>query len=401
MERFGVNRVSKIILFLLGGLLLCANSWGGTLMRVTAGHIHSISADSRFFGRLGNYGPGDYTAHSDAYVYDRETGITELVSISDTGIQAESDVNSISISGDGRYAAFNTWGSLDPGDTNGKSDIYVYDRENNHIQRVSVSSSGELGNDNSYNPHLSADGRFVIFDSIATNLAVGGSYWKTLIHDRKTGETTLATTASSSTNSINTDGRMAAFRVNGANGAKHQIFFSDRETGVATIASVSTSGSPANNHAYDPHLSGNGRFVVFESQATNLLDMDTNGQTYDVFVRDLEKGTTEIISLASDGTQGNNWSRFASISPDGRYVAFVSLAALVPEDNNSEMDVYVRDRETGTTKLISADADGIARGGDNPRFTADGRVISFSTAYGYDPTDTNGAYDIYLNYTCP
>jgi Tol biopolymer transport system component len=171
-------------------------------------------------------------------------------------------------------------------------DIFVRDRQNGTTERVSVSSDGSEGNWSSFNPTISADGRYVAFSSVASNL------------------------------------------VNGDTNESDDIFVHDRQTDATVRVSVSTNGTQGNSNSMYPSISEDGRFVAFESIANNLVSGDTNG-SWDVFVYDRQTATTQRISVSSDGAQGNNWSEDASISANGRYVAFMSLANnLVSGDTN-------------------------------------------------------------------
>src|SRR5581483_8861709 len=143
-----------------------------------------------------------------------------------------------------------------------------------------------------------------------------------------------------------------------------------------TRVNVSSSGTQANNDShYRPSLSADGRYVTFQSTASNLVAGDTNSAD-DIFLRDTQTGTTTRISVNSGGTQGNNDSLFPSISADGRYVAFDSLATnLVAGDTNGSSDVFVRDTQTRTTTRISVSSGGTEGKVDSYRLSisADGR----------------------------
>src|SRR5438132_985845 len=210
--------------------------------------------------------------------------------------------------------------------------------------RVSVASDGTEGNDVSLGSALSADGRFVAFDSAATDLVAGDT-----------------------------------------NGAS-DVFVHDRQTGTTERVSVASDGAQGNDSSSrgSPALSADGRFVAFDSDATNLVAGDTNGTT-DVFVHDRQTGTTERVSVASGGgTQGNGKSggffAFPALSADGRFVAFQSDATnLVAGDTNGTTDVFVHDRQTGTTERVSVASAGSQGNGSSagPVLSADGRFVAF------------------------
>lgn len=245
----------------------------------------------------------------------------------------------VTLSADGRYVAFASDASdLVPGDSNGDYDAFVYDRQSGTLEMVSVASDGTQADAGVSSPVLSSDGRYVAFASGATNLVAG-----------------------------DTNGCM-------------DVFVHDRQTGATERVSVADDGSEADFLSLDFSLSGDGRYVAFASGATNLVAGDVN-EHWDVFVRDRLAGTTEIVSLAADGSQGNDGSfSGCSLSSDGRYVAFLSAADnLTPGDTSSTWDVFVRDRQSATTQRV-----GLLPAGDEVdpgcRISADGRYVAYSWA---------------------
>ena len=279
----------------------------GTQANTYTGMV-SISADGRYVSFMtpaDNVVDGDTNASKDVFVHDRLTGVTSLVSVSSAGIHASADASYSALSADGRFIAFvSNSDNLVDGDTNGAYDIFVHDRILGETARVSVASDGRQGNDHSgfdY-PSISADGRFVAFDSAASNLVAGDTnrYRDIFVHDRTTGETTRI--------------------------------------------SISSTGEQGNDHAYTPSISRNGRYIAFYSEASNLVDGDVDG-FFDVFLHDQRSGETIRISVASDGMQGNGDSFMPSISEDGRYIGFTSYAAnFVAGDPYNFSDVFVLDR---------------------------------------------------------
>jgi len=177
------------------------------------------------------------------------------------------------------------------------------------------------------------------------------------------------------------------------------VFVRDRQTGQTTRVSVASGGAQASDSSEDPWLSADGRFVAFQSCASNLVAGDTNG-TWDVFVHDRQTRRTTRVSVASDGAQASDFSGGPSLSADGRFVAFYSLATgLVADDTNGTWDVFIHDRQTGQTTRQSVASDG-AQANDfsrNPSLSADGRFVAFvSGATNLVAGDTNGAWDIFL-----
>ena len=256
----------------------------------------------------------------DVFVRDRKLGVTELVSLGTGGPQGDTFSGYPAISRDGRFVAFYSEAdNLVPNDTNRIRDIFVRDRKLGTTEIASLAPGGALaeGFFGSDEPAISPDGRYVAFWSDATNLVA-----------------------------------------NDTNGLT-DVFVHDRVTGKNDRVSVGPGGVQANDDSYSggpPALSTDGRFAAFASAASNLVEGDTNG-VYDVFVRDRKRGRTERVSVGQRGVQGDGSSFYPAISADGRYVAFVSLAAnLVPGDTNGSLDVFVRDRLTGTTERVSVPA---------------------------------------------
>jgi hypothetical protein len=285
--------------------------------------------------------------------------VTQRVSVDSGGIQGNEDSDGWSISADGRFVAFESYASnLVPGDANGTWDVFVRDRISNTTTLISVNSAGRQGNDRSEYPSISADGRFVAFRSFATNLVP-----------------------------------------NDMNGVP-DVFLHDRQSGVTTCVSVSSGGAHGNAYSDGPSVSADGRFVAFYSGASNLVPGDTN-ENGDVFVRDLLSGTTELVSISSSGAQGDNWSWNPSISGDGRFVAFQTRATnLVPGDTNASEDIMVHDRISGTTTRVSVNSAGVQGNGNSrfPSISSDGRHVCFlSEATNLVTGDTNGSDDVFVH----
>ena len=331
--------------------------------------LPSISTNGRFVvfqSNSSNLVSGDTNGCWDFFVHDRQTGQTTRVSVSSSGEQGNNDFARFhfsSISADGRFVAFASRASnMVSGDSNGSFDVFVHDRQTGQTTLASVSSSGEQGNMDSWYPSISADGRFVAFRSSANNF-VGGdtnNYPDVFVHDRQTGQTERVSVSSSGEQlfldnqypSISADGRFVAFDGNPYY-VDPQVYVHDRQTGQTTLVSVSSSGGQGNGGSVVPSISADGRFVAFSSQASNLVSGDTNG-TIDVFVRDRQTGQTTLVSVSSSGEQGNGGSGKPSISADGRFVAFSSQASnLVSGDTNAIDDIFVRDLGSEFSFLIS------------------------------------------------
>jgi PKD repeat protein/Tol biopolymer transport system component len=321
------------------------------------------------------------------------------------------------ISADGRYVAFDSRASnLVPGDTNGTDDVFVHDRQTGATTRVSVASDGTQGNDWAWGASISADGRYVAFISNASNLVTGDTNdcSDAFVHDRQTGQTTRVSVASDGTEgdgsswkvSISADGRYVAFDafasnlVLGDTNGTWDVFVHDRQTGVTTRISIASDGTEANDGSGGASISANGRYVAFHSDASNLVTGDTNGYK-DAFVHDQQTGATTRVSIASDGTQGNENSWTPSTSADGRYIVFYSDASnLVPGDTNGYADTFIHDRQTGATTRVSIASDG-TQGNENswtPFISADGCCVAFlSDASNLVTGDTNGYMDAFVH----
>lgn len=322
-----------------------------------------------FNARATNLVPGDTNASRDVFVRDVATRVTKRVSVTSTGAQAHGDSAAPMLDRDGRMVVFvSSAPDLVPGDTNGVQDVFVHDRTTGVTRRVSVASNGAQANDASSTfarPAISGNGRFVAFATAASNLVP-----------------------------------------NDTNGVGDVVVY-DLQTGVMELVSVSSSGTPANGGSVgEVSLSADGRFVAFDSGASNLVPGDTNGRI-DAFVRDRDLNQTIRVSVASNGAQANGDTQHRGmwISGDGNTVTFQSSASnLVPNDTNGAFDVFVRDLLTNTTTRVNVASDGTqALGGDpteygNASLSYDGRYVSFDeTATNLVPGDTNGAPDTFVH----
>jgi Tol biopolymer transport system component len=381
----------------------------------------SISADGRyvaFWTDADNLVPGDTNVIHDIFVHDRETGVTERVSVSSAGVQGNNWSAVPSISADGRYVAFESWASnLVPGDLNAFGDVLVHDRQTGVTERVSVDSSGAEGNDRSWFPSISADGRYVAFESSANNLVPGDTNGApdVFVHDRQTGVTERVSVDSSGLQgsspsvvpSISADGRHVAFTsfasnlVPGDTNSERDVFVHDRQTDETDRISVSSIGAEGIGWSEEASISADGRFITFSSLADNLVVGDTNGQR-DIFVNDRQTGETKRASLSSSGVQGNHTSFSSSISADGRHVAYCSAANnLVPGDTNTFSDAFVHDRQTGVTERVSVSSssvEGKDGGAGSTSISADGRHVAYTSWQdNLVPGDTNFGPDVFVH----
>ena len=338
----------------------------GTQANIASSHA-VISADGRhgaFTSAASNLVSGDTNGMADAFVRDLDTGVTERVSVATDGAQANAASSAEAISADGRFVVFSSDASnLVPNDSNERSDVFVRDRQTGVTTRVSVSSDGTQGDLNSGAESISADGRFVTFASDASNLVAGDT-------------------------NQNTD-----------------VFVYDRQTGATERVSIASDGSQGNDGSFDSQISDDGRVVSFASFCSNLVPNDTN-DTGDVFVHDRQTGATELISVPSEGDTteeatiyfGGPYSTSPRMSGDGRFVAFISQSTrLVPADLNDSFDVFVRDRQDRHTERVSVASDGTeANGWELGSISADGRYVAF-TSSGSRPAAGGSGVDVFVH----
>jgi Tol biopolymer transport system component len=237
----------------------------------------------------------------DVFARNLVTNRTTRLSISNFNEQANNDSQSATVSADGRHIGFRSLASnLVSGDTNGIEDVFVFDRRLNRTTRVNVTSSGAQVFNRSFRPTLSASGRFVVFRSTDPTLVAG-----------------------------DTNGQV-------------DVFVRDLATRTTQRVSVSTSGGQGNGRSYRPSISGNGRYVVFASAASNLVSSDTN-RVPDVFRHDRRTQATTRVSITGRGRQANGCSINPKTNGDGRVVVFTSTGRnLVPGDTNRAADVFAR-----------------------------------------------------------
>src|SRR5581483_5027731 len=370
---------------------------------------------------------GDTNGVTDVFVSDRTKNQTVRVSVGAGGAEANGPSATDSapaLSADGQIVAFASEASnLVAGDTNNAEDVFVYDRAAGTTTRVSVGPGGAQAGGDSYDPAVSGDGRYVAFASDAADLVPGDTNRATdvFVHDRVAGTTTRVSVGPggaqaggvSSKPSLSGDGRVLAFLsdapdlvagdTNGDTVA--DVFVRDLETGTTTeVRGNGGDGPPGDGPSGAPRLSADGRTVAFASAAANLVPGDTNGVT-DAFVFDRAARTVERVSLGPGGVEGDHDSAAPAVSADGRFVAFASDATnLVPTDTNRRTDVFVRDRRLGTTSRVSLGpraAEG-DRPSTEPGISADGRYVSFVSAAGnLVAGDNNSAPDVFVHDRTP
>jgi Tol biopolymer transport system component len=362
---------------------------------------------------------GDTNGVYDYFVRDRRKGTTVRVSVSSSGEQQDDDskfgYNRAGISSDGRFVAFESSATnLVAGDTNGVQDIFVHDLLTGTTVCANVASSGAQANSDCFDVALSGDGRHVVFTSYATNLVTPdiNPTRDVFVHDLVTGTTVRANAdvngspglRASAYPSISHDGRFVAFgsdaRLVGEDTNRvWEVYVRDLVAGTTERVSVATDGTQGNNASSYPSISADGRFVVFETLATNLALGDTNAD-WDVYVHDRLTSTTAACSVTGKGSVGNGSSYATLISANGERVVFKSTATdLVPGDANMQQDIFVHDLVSGTTQRASIATDGAEADGHSsqPAISGDGKHIGFfSTAANLVPNDTNDEADVFV-----
>lgn len=344
-------------------------------------------------------------------------GTTTRISVSSSGAGGNDQSVRPSISDNGRYVVFESLASnLVTGDTNDKWDIFVRDRQTNVTERVSVAANGAQGNEDSIGANISADGRYIVFTSWATNLIAGKAYYESNVYlkDRQTGQVELISASSTGAadgcaghySAISNDSRYVAFYscnddlVSGDTNGRFDVYLRDRWTGKTRRVSDGLGGKQGDDRSWGPvGISADGKEVFFHSWATNLVSNDKN-ETLDAFVHNWETGVTEILSISTSGEQGNSDTGGSVPSADGNIVTLNSNAStLVADDTNNISDVFVRDRTTGETRRVSVASDGSqVYGSYLGNISPDGRFVAFiSYSSRLVTQDTNGVPDVFVH----
>lgn len=320
----------------------------------------SISNDGRYtayYSDATDLVASDTNGTADVFLYDSVTETTARVSVGAGGAQADGASYSPSISGDGRYVAYVSDATdLVVGDTNGSADIFLYDTVTETTARVSVDSGGSEADIGSNSVSISDNGRYITYHSDATNLVVG-------------------------------DG----------NGAT-DIFLYDTVAETTTRVSVDSGGTEGGASSYYPAISGDGQFITYTSDSTNLVASDTNFTT-DIFLYNVSTQATTRVSVVTGGFQSNGSSMSPSISTDGRYITYYSDASNLGGDTNGTFDIFLFDTNTTTTTMVSVDPNGVHSDGASydPVISDDGKYIAYqSDGANLVNNDYNGLSDIYV-----
>jgi Tol biopolymer transport system component len=379
----------------------------------------SLSADGRwvaFSSAANNLDAGDLGTNQDIFVYDRQTQLTKRLT--------KNSGNSIDpvISADGKHVAFTSdAANLVTGDTNGLSDIFVYDLQTDTIERVSVADNEAQANGASQMPDISGDGNFVVWSSTATNLVMADTNGKAdvFVRDRLNQATVRVSVSGASVEAdqdsinpqISDNGSVIAFQsqatklVDGVTDPNTVDDIFVRSAGVTRrISRNPATLTDANGYSERPALSADGKVAAFASLASNLVLGDDNAKM-DVFVYNLSLGTVERVSVTNAGDQSDGFSSGPSLSADGSRVVFDSLALDLAGANNGYINCYLFDRSSKKVFLMNgSDFGGFANGSTNYRsvISNDGTTVAFhSAATNLVVGDDNGVSDAFVTPYAP
>jgi Tol biopolymer transport system component len=344
---------------------------------------------------------------------------SRLASVDSFGVEGNggSGHGGTAISADGRFVAYvSDATNLVPGDLNLRRDAFVKDRVTGQTQRVSVTVTGAEADGSTARVSISADGRYVAFSSDATNLVPGdrNGVRDVFVRDRVNGTTVRASTnnrgiegdAASDNPAISANGVYVAFASAATNlvpadlNARRDVFVKAVAGAAIEPVSITSAGLVGNGESSMPTISGNGKYVAFVSVANDLVVNDLNG-VGDVFVRDRSARTTERVSLSSAGVEANGLSVTPVISADGKYVGFASRANnLVGGDTNGLQDIFVRDRASGVTTRASVNDNGVQGNATSsePALAASGRSIAFTSPATNLATPASSRAQIYVRH---
>ena len=388
--------VVSLLSTLSNGSFASTNSYSGML-----------SADGHklvFSSYASDYVNGDNNGQADIFVKDLVTGEVQLASAGTTGQQGAQGVSGDSygiFSHDAKYVVYQTDNlQLIPGtNTGGFGQIYIKNLLTGELKLVSGNLAGDAGNERSFGMSISSDNRYVLFESKATNLAAAGSngFSQLYIKDLTTGSVQLVSSSNlasqggnnSTYASFSADGKNIVFISEAndlvANDSNNtDVFVKNLQTSVVKLVSTSSLGVAANGHSSHASFSADGRYVSFQTTATNLITgLDNDPNHSNLYRKDLLTGEVLAIDANANGVLGNLQGEYPSLSSDGRYAAFTSMANnLVAGDVNNDFDVFVKDLVTGDIRLVSADVNGnqfnihgFVSAENQPSFSADDNTI--------------------------
>ncbi|MBI5929396.1 MAG: fibronectin type III domain-containing protein [Chloroflexi bacterium] len=319
---------------------------------------------------------------------------------------------SVAVSADGRYTAFSSASqSFITNDTNEVSDIFVHDNVTCQTTRVSINSNGNQANGYARLPDISANGRYIVFESIADTLVAGdtNNTQDVFLHDRATGSTTRISlmpngqqfTTGSGEGVISSDGRYVAFNSDTLSYGSGQIYVWDSQTQQTRLISASPSGVAGDRRSSIPRFSPDGHYLAFLSDSENLLLPDTP-YSIDLYLADLQTGSLErVINAELDPYYLEWWTASDyQLSADGRYVVYTyAWTPSVPNalEPPNAGPVYVLDRQTNQTTLVSVSSLGTEGTGSFVDISGDGRYVTFTSSSILSTSDTDTSYDLYLH----
>ena len=377
---------------------------GSAAVSRTGRHVAFVSNAADLVDNDGN-------GQTDVFRRDLDTGETVLVSVTPGGQTGNGVSSEPAISADGRFVAFASAASnLVGNDNNRTRDVFVRDLLLGRTTRVSTTASGVEGNGDSAFPAISANGLHVAFTSLASNLVDGDTngrrdlFLTSLSGNNEVASQRRLTNATASSLMVGTpaigsdsQGVLVAFTTGDASQSN---VFSTRPGGTAQQVSVNSAEQAGNGKSKNPRMSSDGRFVAFESVATNLVDNDTNGQS-DVFVRDRQLGETQRASLGNGNLEANNRSGEPRMSDDGRFIAFVSPATNLVEGAGGTQMMFVRDRQLATTVVASVSSAGNRQFAFAPALSGNGRLAAFTSPNRFADPDTNTLDDVFVHDLAP
>jgi Tol biopolymer transport system component len=364
----------------------------------TAANLSASGRTMAFISRASNLLPEDTDKIRDIVVASLKTGHAALASVSSAGVKGDADCDDPMLDRAGKRVVFSSFAdNLVDGDTNGLQDVFVHDLKRHTTLRVSVASDGTEGDERSVQPVISGNGDLVAFTSQADNLVADDTNGASdvFVHDQHTGVTRRVSLAADGTQAdgmsfspaLSASGRFVAFLseatnlVPGLAPTNVNVYVRDLKTGVVKMVSVAPDGSAGDLDSLDVTVSGNGRRVAFTSAAGNLVDSDGH-LGWDVFVRDMKKGVTTMVSRGLEGAAADADSRQATISRSGKWLAFTSDATnLVADDTNGLTDIFRMKLKTRMVDRVSVSSDGTEANGnsDQPALGKDARFVAFST----------------------
>ncbi|MEV6380989.1 hypothetical protein AB0M31_16385 [Streptomyces sp. NPDC051773] len=406
--------------------------------------VGGISANGRyvaFDSSATNLVAGDTNGFSDIFVKDLRTGAIERVNVADDGTQADNETTTYSLSANGRYVAFTSSAdNLAPGDTPDAQDVFVHDRLTG---RTELLVEGGTTWAQTYEPSISANGRYVAFTSSRSDLVEGDTNdrgdvfvrdrWKKTTERISVADDGSQTSGFSEGAAISWDGTRVAFRTQFLLGGGEEegtrpeysrtpatsatsevkrpqaflFYVRDTRTG-RTVQAAHTRDGVSVAVRGEIGLSPDGRYALYASEWGGIVPDDTNDKR-DVFAKDLSTGATRRLTLAHDGSEPNDHSagqvnqRGPALSADNRRVVFTSSADnLVPGDTNGDADAFVRDLVTGEVQRLNVTRDGAQSDTaqrSSPLVDAFGRTVAFGSAENdLVPGDTNDTGDVFVRH---